>query len=136
MKEFEEKALKPKQKKALEMLINTNKTKAEIANELQITPQTLSNWLNKELNPAFVDEYEARLERADKERKLFYKSKAQHAIDKLVKLVDSGSDKVALAACKEILDRAGDSAGLNIQIKTSSKLADIFDQIGGEGLDE
>lgn len=128
MKKFEEKALKPKQKKALEMLINTNKTKTEIAEELQITPQTLSNWLNKELNPDFVDAYEARLDRADEERKLFYKSKAQHAIDKLVKLVDSGSDKVALAACKEILDRAGDKPGLNLDIEGSLgvKLEDLI----------
>ena len=136
MKKFEEKTLSTKQKKALDLLINSNLKNYEIAEQLKITPQTLSNWLNADLNPQFVEEYDKRLEQADKDRKKVYKSKAQYALQRLVELTDSGDDKAALAACKEILDRAGDTAGLSIEVKASDKLADIFAQCGGDGLDE
>ena len=50
------------------------------------------------------------------------------------------SEQVQLAAAKDILDRAGYKSSEIIQLdgtlRTSEKLADVFRQIGGEGLDE
>lgn len=128
MKKFEEKPLSRKQEKALEMLINTNLKNYEIAKELQISPQTLSNWLNEDINPTFVKEYDRLLEQADKDRKKFYKSKAQHAVQKLIDLTESEDDRTALAACKEILDRAGDKPGINLEVEGSLgvKLEDLI----------
>ena len=136
MKNFEKTPLSAKQRKAIDLLINSDLKHGEIADELKITKTTLSNWLNADKNPAFTDEYDRQLKLADAARQRVYKSKAQKAVDKLVELVECHDKKVSLAACKEILDRAGDKAGLSIEVKASDKLADIFAQCGGDGLDE
>ncbi len=136
MTNLEKPALSAKQRKALDLLMNSDLKHGEIAEKLKISKNTLSNWLNSEKTPAFTEEYDRLLKLADETRKRVYRAKAQKALDKLLELVDGRDKKVALAACKEILDRAGDKAGINIKLETSSKLADIFNQIGGEGLDE
>lgn len=136
MKEFSEIKLSSKQKKAIEMLVYEGKKKNEIAEEPKITPQTFSNWLNKNKNPGFVEAYENELENASIERQRLYKTAAQQAIQKLIALTGCKDKRVALNAVTEILDRAGDKATTSISVKTSEKLSDVFRQIGGEGLVE
>ena len=110
-KKFEETKLKPKQRKAIEMLIYQGLSKTLTAQTLKITPATLSNWLNIGKNPQFVEAYEKELECAD--------------------------EKTSLAACKEILDRAGDKPSVEVRLpEMSGKLASVMAQIGGEGLEE
>ena len=62
------------------------------------------------------------------------------ALQKAAALLDAESEQVQLAAAKDILDRAGYKSSEIIQLdgtlRTSEKLADVFRQIGGEGLDE
>lgn len=133
-----ENSLKPKQKKAIEMLIYQGKSKTETAVELKINPHTLSNWLNEDKNPAFVEAYEKELKAADNIRRRNYRAAAQKAQERLVELAGSDDEDVALKACKEILDRAGDrpSGRMEIDIPVSGRLAAVFEQIGGEGLEE
>lgn len=138
LKKFEEKKLSSKQEKAIKMLIYQGMKKKDVAQQLKITPATLSNWLNEGKNPAFVEAYEAELKVADSIRRRNYRAAGQKAQEKLIDLVDSEDEAVALKACKEILDRAGDQpAGkMKIDIPVSGKLASAMAQLGGEGLEE
>lgn len=128
MKNLEKSALSAKQRKALDLLMNTDLKHSKIAEELKISKNTLSNWLNSEKTPAFTEEYERLLKIADETRKRVYRTKAQKALDKLVELVDSHDKKVALAACKEILDRAGDKPDINLKgsVAVSQKIEDLI----------
>lgn len=134
---FSEKDLNAKQRKAIEMLVYQGMKKVDIAKELKIKPQTLSNWLNPTKNEAFVAVYEKELETAENMRRRNYKAVAQRAQDKLIELIDSKSEKIALRACNNILDRAGDKPAENVNLNgAGDKLSAIFEQIGGEGLEE
>ncbi len=128
MKNLEKKRLSAKQRKALDLLINSDLKMGEIAEELKISKNTLSNWLNADKTPAFTEEYDRLLKLADAARQRVYKSNAQKAVDKLIELMNSHSKNIALAACKEILDRAGDKPGLNLDIEGSLgvKLEDLL----------
>ncbi len=128
MQNLEKNRLSAKQRKAIDLLINSDLKQGEIAEELKISRNTLSNWLNADKNPAFTDEYDRQLKLADAARQRVYKSKAQKALDKLVELVDCGNKPVALAACKEILDRAGDKPDLNIKgsVSVAQKIEDLI----------
>lgn len=137
--EFKEKDISAKQKKAIEMLIYQGKKKKDVAEALKITPTTLSNWLNIGKNPHFVEAYEKELECADNLRKRDYRTAAQEAQKRLIELANSRDEDVALKACKDILDRAGDKPADNVKVdvpQVSGKLAAVFEQIGGEGLEE
>ena len=142
MENFEkikEKEITAKQEKAIDMLIYQGSKKREVAEALKITPTTLSNWLNIGKNPHFVAAYEKELECADNLRKRDYRTAAQKAQKRLVELVESEDEDVALKAVKDILDRAGDKPADNVRVdvpQVSGKLAAVFEQIGGEGLEE
>lgn len=90
-------ALNQRQLKAVEMLVYTDKQKGEIAEELKITPATLSTWLNKE-------EFQ---EAIHKEMLRSFSHLATKAKRKMEQLLDSNQDSVAFAAAKEILNKAG-----------------------------
>lgn len=102
-----------KQQKAIELLIYEGLSKAEIAQKLNIAPQTLSRWLNPGKTPEFTEAFEKELAAADRMRKNNYRIIAQRAQEKLVKLMDSRSKHVAFLACKDLLDRAGDKPDEN-----------------------
>ncbi len=75
-------------------------------------------------------------EKAERERRRRYKSAAQVASDKLISLIDSTDDKVSLAACKDILDRAGDKPSdkvdLSGSIEATGKLDSILRQLNAD----
>lgn len=66
---------------------------------------------------------------AERERKRRYKGAAQKAVDKLVELLDSYDDKTALAACKDILDRAGDKPSDKVDLSGTLETTDKLDSI-------
>lgn len=105
---FSEKTVSAKQLKAINMLIYEDFSKSEIAEQLKITPQTLSNWLNPKKTPHFIEAFEKELAVADRLRKNNYRVVAQKAQDKLIELLDCKDKQVAFRACKDLLDRAGD----------------------------
>lgn len=131
-----ENKLNTKQKKAIEMLVYQGISKNDVAVQLGIAPQTLSRWLNPKKTPDFVEEYEKEIETAESMRKRNYKVVAQKAQDRLIELMNDEKSDVALRACKEILDRAGDKPVETVNVNTSEKLSEIFEQIGGGGLVE
>lgn len=128
MKNFEKPLLSAKQRKAIDLLINSDLKHGEIAEELKITKTTLSNWLNADKNPAFLEELDRQLTLADEARRRVYRAKAQKAVNKLLELIESGNKTVALNACKEILDRAGDKPGVSLDLNGSltTRLEDLI----------
>lgn len=121
--------LKPRQKKCIEMLVSGAMTQADVAAALKVTEQTICNWKKNE-------EFAAELAAANR---LVISSLVPAAVQRTKALLNAESEAVQLAAAKDILDRAGykpqDNIKLNADI-TSEKLADVFRQIGGEGLEE
>ncbi len=83
--------------KAISLLVHNDLTDAEIANELSISPSTLTNWKKRE------DFQEIVL----KECKNKFKDLAPKAVTKMGKLLESSNQVVQLNSAKEILDRAG-----------------------------
>lgn len=106
----------------------------EVAKAVNVSPQTLSLWLNH--NDLFIKILEEKTEQAERERRRRYKGAAQRAVNKLVRLLDSEDDKVALAACKDILDRAGDKPSdkvdLSGTLETTNKLDSILRQLSND----
>lgn len=122
--------LKPRQKKCIEMLVSGTMTQADIAAALKVSEQTICNWKK---NEEFAEELAAA-------NRLVISSLVPAAVQRTKALLNAESEAVQLAAAKDILDRAGYKAQDKIQvdgtIKASEKLADVFRQIGGEGLEE
>ncbi len=106
----------------------------EVAKAVNVVPQTLSLWLNH--NELFIEILEEKTAQAERERRRRYKGAAQRAVNKLVRLLDSEDDKVALAACKDILDRAGDKPSgkvdLSGTLETTNKLDSILRQLSDD----
>lgn len=121
--------LKPKQKKCIEMLVSGTMTQADVAAALKVSEQTICNWKRN-------DEFAAELKAANR---LVISSLVPAAVQRTKALLSADSEAVQLAAAKDILDRAGYKPQDNIRLHAnivSEKLADVFKQIGGEGLDE
>ena len=121
--------LKPRQKKCIKMLVSGTMTQADVAAALKVSEQTICNWKK---NEKFAEELAAA-------NRLVISSLVPAAVQRTKALLNAESEAVQLAAAKDILDRAGykpqDNIKLNADI-TSEKLADVFRQIGGEGLEE
>lgn len=90
-------ALNNKQLKAVEMLVYTDKQKQEIAEELKISNCTISVWLRKEEFQEAIRE----------EMHKGFSSMATKARRRLDKLIDSNNEGIALAAAREVLNKAG-----------------------------
>ena len=119
--------LKAKQKKCIELLIDSKMTQIEIAEQLQISDQTISNWKK---NEEFIDEYE----KANRDAIKYLTAKARQKINDLL---NANNEQVQLAAAKDILDRAGYKAESKVQFEGSlstekSKLDALIEQMKNE----
>ena len=106
----------------------------EVAKAVNVTPSTLSLWLNH--NELFIEILEEKTAQAERERRRRYKGAAQRAVNKLVGLLESDNDKIALVACKDILDRAGDKPSNKVDLsgtlETTNKLDSILRQLSDD----
>lgn len=121
--------LNKKQKKCAELMCLGTLSQVEIAKELKITEQTICNWKKD-------DEFLQEISKSAQQKIIRLVPKA---INKLNALLDSKNESIQLNAIKDVLDRAGHKAQSDVKINaniTSEKLADVFKQIGGEGLAE
>jgi predicted DNA-binding protein YlxM (UPF0122 family) len=121
--------LNKKQKKCAELMCLGTLSQVEIARELKITEQTICNWKKD-------DEFLQEISKSAQQKIIRLVPKA---INKLNALLDSKNESIQLNAIKDVLDRAGHKAQSDVKINaniTSEKLADVFKQIGGEGLEE
>ena len=90
-------SLNNKQLRCIEYLVKGDKLKQDIAAELGIRRETISAWLKR-------DDFQAAIK--DEMNREFSKM-AFKARKKLGELVDSNNPQVALAAAKEVLNKAG-----------------------------
>lgn len=90
-------ALNSRQLKAVEMFVYTDLQKQEIAEELGVSNSTISQWVKRD------DFQEAIREEMHKG----FSSMATKARRKLDKLIDSKNEGIALAAAREVLNKAG-----------------------------
>ena len=91
-------ALKPKQIKCLELMIQGNLTDKKIAEAINVAQKTICDW--KKNCKEFQDEYNSLMRSS-----LQYA--APKAFRKQIALLDSHNDMVAHLAAKDIMDRAG-----------------------------
>ena len=90
-------ALSAKQLKCIELMVYTNKTQFEIAEEIGVNKSTITVWMNNDMFK----------EKLEKESKKSLGNLAQTAIRKLGELIDDNNHIVALNACKEVLNKSG-----------------------------
>lgn len=134
VKKCKKKQLNAKQKKAIQMQVYQGFSQVQVAKALTLSEKTVSSWVNH--NEFFIEKLNEEESKAERERKRRYKGAAQRAVNKLVGLLDSYDEKIALAACKEILDRAGDKPSdklsLSGSVETTGKLDDILRQLSAD----
>lgn len=120
--------LSDEQIKCITLMITTNKTQKQIANELKITEQTICNWKKQK-------DFQDAIQNGIKDN---FSSLAVDAQKELSKLLKSKNEYIKLQVVKDILDRAGykPTEKIKNEIEPSKKFADICAQLGGEGLHE
>lgn len=120
--------LKPKQRKCLELMVRGDLTQTQIAGQIKVSVQTITNWKKEE---EFIKAYETMMKQG-------ISSLAAKAFRTLSELLNANSEMVRFTAAKDILDRAGfkGEEKVNVSIDKAEKLDDIINQLGGEGLEE
>ena len=91
------KELSGKQKRCIELMLEGELLLKDIAEELGVTPKTISTWKKDE---TFIEVYEEAVKSA-------LRYSAVKAMGKVEKLMDSSNDFVALYAAQDVLNRAG-----------------------------
>lgn len=89
--------LNEKQKKCIMLMITSGKTQKQIAKEIQISENTISEWKK---DKDFKNEMQVQM-------KENFGSLAVEAQKKLKKLLNSKNENIQIQAVKDVLDRAG-----------------------------
>ena len=116
----------PKIGRAVQLFLAGGHTRAEIGNMLGVQAATVSKWLNNPDVKLYMKEFQAEEAKIIKAR--MHASSAS-ALDKMVKLLDSPIDGVALQAAKDLLDRAGHKPKQEVKKEVTVK---TFEQQLGE----
>ena len=98
--------LNPKQRKCIELMVEGTTTQKQIAEQLNVTENTISNWKK---NDEFMSEYNATL-------KSNINAVAAKAFSTQMKLLNARSEMVRHMVAKDILDRAGFKASEKIDL--------------------
>lgn len=99
----------PKQKKCIELMVEGAYTQKQIAEKLNVSENTISNWKK---NQEFMSEYNEALKSSINEV-------AAKAFKTQIALLNARSEMVRYSVSKDILDRAGfkpsDNINLNVE---------------------
>ena len=98
--------LNPKQKKCIELMVEGEKTQKQIAEQLDVSENTISNWKK---NDEFMGEYNTAL-------KSNINAVAAKAFKTQLSLLNARSEMVRYMVSKDILDRAGFKASEKIDL--------------------
>ena len=101
--------LNAKQKKCLELMALGEFSQKEIANQIKVTEQTVSNWKK---NEEFMNEYNSLV-------KLSIQSLAAKAFKTHTSLLKARSEMVRYMVAKDILDRAGFKPSDKLEVDTA-----------------
>ena len=103
--------MKPKQIKALELLVKGEyRTYEEAAEILKISPKTLYNWRKDE---EFAKEYDERI-------RIKLGGMAARAAKRIDELIDDKNPDIAFRASKDVLDRVGYKTADRLDINAQS----------------
>ena len=103
--------------KCINMMVQTDKQKQEIAKELGVANNCISRWLQRE---DFQEELKNEMHRG-------FNSLALKARRRLDQLIDSNNDVVALGACKEVLNKAGYMETQKVEQKIDTEIKVTID---------
>ena len=98
--------LNPKQQKCIELMVEGSMTQKQIAEQLKVSENTVSNWKK---NDEFMGEYNTAL-------KSSINLVAAKAFSTQMKLLNAKSEMVRYMVSKDILDRAGFKASEKIDL--------------------
>ena len=98
--------LNPKQKRCIELMVEGTSTQKQIAEQLNVSENTISNWKKSD---EFMGEYNTAL-------KSSINLVAAKAFSTQVKLLNARSEMVRHMVAKDILDRAGFKASEKIDL--------------------
>lgn len=108
-----------KQEKCINLMITTNKTQKQIAEEIEVSEKTICEWKKqKEFKDAI-----------DKNIKENFSSLALDAQRELKKLLKSNNEYIKMQAVKDILDRAGFKPVEKREIKDDTEKTKKIDAI-------
>lgn len=114
--------LSEKQQKCVILMITTNKTQKQIANEIQISENSICEWKKDQ-------EFKNEIQKQMKEN---FGSLAVEAQKELKNLLKSKNESVKMQAIKDILDRAGYKP--KEDIKVSGEVNNPFKDLSTEEL--
>jgi len=109
--------LNEKQQKCIILMVTSGKTQKQIAKEIQISENTISEWKR---NKEFKEEIQ-------KQMRENFGSLAIEAQQKLRKLLNSQNENIQIQAVKDILDRAGYKPIEKTEITAESKVELVDD---------
>ena len=109
--------LNEKQQKCIILMVTSGKTQKQIAKEIQISENTISEWKR---NKEFKEEIQ-------KQMKENFGSLAIEAQQKLKKLLNSKNENIQIQAIKDVLDRAGFKPVEKAEITAESKVELVDD---------
>lgn len=111
---YDEYKFSKKKRKAVELLINGDLTRSQIAEELGITRTTLYRWMNDE---RFQAELQKETDQIKRQAALYIDRKAFAAAKKLWELTECGDNRTKDSAVNSILNRSIGKANTNITIE-------------------
>lgn len=116
--------LEPKQQRFVHLFTTGQYSNAKLAQLLEVHPNTISNWLKRaDVQGAIADIQDTTHSLVSND----LKNLTLKATSKLRDLMDSPIDGVALAAVKDVLDRAGHKSKQEIKIdKTVTTIEEKF----------
>lgn len=109
--------LNEKQQKCIILMVTSGKTQKQIAKEIQISENTISEWKR---NKEFKEEIQ-------KQMRENFGSLAIEAQQKLKKLLNSKNENIQIQAIKDVLDRAGYKPIEKTELKTEAKVELVDD---------
>ena len=117
--------LTERHKTALNLLLEGNLNKSEIAKCVEVSRTTLYNWIE---DADFRAAYDEAAEETDRQIKRRIVNLANRALDRQERiLTDSKNDNAAAMVAKDVLDRAGYTAENRLQVEHSEAVVIIND---------
>ena len=121
--------LEPKQQRFIQLYMTGNYTLAKIAELLEIHPNTAGKWMKRPDIKAALEEAQTEIH---DQVAIQLKGMALKATQKLVTLIDSPQDAIALQAVKDVLDRGGHKTKNEIKVEKTvvtveQKLKELVD---------
>ena len=125
---------RPRVGRAVQLFLAGNHTRGEIASILDVTSATVGKWLRDPDIKKYMEEFQKQEANIIRCR---MQASSVAALDKMVDLLDSPIDGVALQAAKDLMDRAGFKPKQEIKKEVTVKTFEqqLLDVLGDEVLD-